>query len=110
MKCLFLLGEICRKALKSDQDYVCTSTKHCKAFNESIRTRNYLDICKFVGLQSIVCCPTPITANERLTKNGRSISADESMATHSYSHITKLILYIYMLHICYSYTYTGYNM
>ncbi|KAL4098786.1 hypothetical protein QTP88_023323 [Uroleucon formosanum] len=74
-------GEICRKALKANQKYVCTPTRHCHAFKESIRTRNYLDICKFVGLQPIVCCP--ITANELLkTKNAEiSISADERAKT-----------------------------
>ncbi|XP_015380197.1 PREDICTED: venom protease-like isoform X1 [Diuraphis noxia] len=80
-------GEICRKALKSDQKYVCTSTRRCNAFKESIRTRNYLDICKFVGLKPIVCCP--ITANEILkTKNAdRSISADEKC--YQYSKLVK---------------------
>jgi len=81
VKCIFVSGEICRKTLKPNQKYVCTATRHCNAFKESIRTRNYLDICKFIGLKPIVCCP--ITANEILkTKNAeRSISADESMNT-----------------------------
>lgn len=94
MKCIFILGEICRKALKSDQKYVCTATRHCNAFKESIRTRNYLDICTFVGLQPIVCCP--ITANEILkTKNAdRSISADESMNMY-------LLPNLYAIYLCY---------
>ncbi|CAI6366349.1 unnamed protein product [Macrosiphum euphorbiae] len=68
-------GEICRKALKANQKYVCKAATHCNAFKESIRTSNYLDVCKFVGLLPIVCCP--ITANELLkTKNEKlSISA-----------------------------------
>jgi len=97
VKCLFCLGEICRKALKPDQDYVCTSTKHCNAFNESIITRNYLDICQFIGLKPIVCCPTLMTANERsievpTSKNGSSISANESMNTH---------YQMYIIYLCY---------
>jgi len=61
---------------------MCTSTRYCKAFKQSLKTRNYLDICKFVGLQPIVCCP--VTEYEGLieipaTKNESSISADESM-------------------------------
>ncbi|XP_001948438.1 venom protease isoform X1 [Acyrthosiphon pisum] len=63
-------GEIYREALKPDQDCVWMNAKYCKASNESIITRNYyLDICKLVGLQTKVCCPTPMTANELAIKN-----------------------------------------
>ncbi|KAL4098818.1 hypothetical protein QTP88_023346 [Uroleucon formosanum] len=81
---------ICRKALKPDQEYVCTSTKYCKGFKQSLITRNYLDICKFIGLQPIVCCP--VTNYEELieipeTKNESPISADEKC--YKYSRINK---------------------
>ena len=63
---------------------MCTSTRYCKAFKHSLKTRNYLDICEFIGLQPIVCCP--VTNYEELieipgTKNESPISADESMNT-----------------------------
>jgi len=80
---------------------VCTSTKYCKAFKQSLKTRNYLDICKFVGLQPIVCCP--VTANEILkTKNAeRSISADESMNTHHQIYILyNIYVIIYIQYEC----------
>uniref|UniRef100_A0A2H8TWH4 Serine protease snake n=1 Tax=Melanaphis sacchari TaxID=742174 RepID=A0A2H8TWH4_9HEMI len=69
-------GEICRKGQRPEQDYVCTGASNCKALQESIRTRNYLDICKFDGLQPIVCCP--ITTDGLLVEiPENSISADK---------------------------------
>lgn len=73
---------------------MCTNTRYCKAFKQSLKTRNYLDICKFVGLQPIVCCP--VTNYEELIaipeiKNENPISADESMNTKYQIHV----IYIY---------------
>jgi len=75
------------------------STNNCKAFKQSLKTRNYLDICKFVGLEPIVCCPRVTNSKDLIEipeiKNESPISADESM-----NH-TKFMLFIYnnMLYI-----------
>jgi len=99
VKYIFILGELCRTSLKSNQKYVCTATRHCKAFKESIRTHNYLDICKFVGLQPIVCCPVTMTIEIVKYKNAkRSISADESM-NMTYYQIYILFFYIYVMYL-----------
>lgn len=99
--CIFL-GEICKKDPKLNQDYVCVEAKQCKAFKESIRTRNYLDICKFVSLQPIVCCPTKYDVDKPLTKipeneNVNSISANESMFSVHCARSIKCILKIKLL-------------
>jgi len=56
LKYIFNLGDVCRKAQWSNKDYVCTHAKDCKAFKESIITRNYyLDICaEFIDLETVV--------------------------------------------------------
>jgi hypothetical protein len=83
LKCIFKLGDKCRAAQRSNEDYVCTRTRDCKAFKESIVTRNYLDVCEFIGLEPIVCCPAnkQLTEIPAATNNGNSKSADESMNT-----------------------------
>ncbi|KAE9524622.1 hypothetical protein AGLY_014672 [Aphis glycines] len=80
LKYMFNLGDKCRKDPISNKDFVCTYARDCEALKESIITRNYLDICKFIGLEPIVCCPEK--ANEQLseipeTKNENPTSADE---------------------------------
>jgi len=40
-----------------DMIFRCTYARDCPTVKESIITRNYLDICGFVGLEPIVCCP-----------------------------------------------------
>ncbi|XP_015364029.1 PREDICTED: venom protease-like isoform X1 [Diuraphis noxia] len=79
-------GQICRKALRPDQEHVCMNTNDCKVFKQSLKTRNYLDICKFVGLQPIVCCP--VTNYKDLIeipeiKNESPKSADEKCDQYS---------------------------
>ncbi|XP_022170994.1 venom protease-like isoform X2 [Myzus persicae] len=73
-------SDICRKGRTSEQDYVCKSARNCNTFLESIRTNNHLDICKFVVLEPIVCCPA--MTNELIielpeSNNENSISADK---------------------------------
>ncbi|KAL5242094.1 hypothetical protein ACI65C_009504 [Semiaphis heraclei] len=72
-------SDICRKGRRSEQDYKCKSAKHCNAFLENIRTNKHFDICKFVILEPIVCCPT--MTNETFVEisesnNENSLSAD----------------------------------
>jgi len=93
---IYFLGEICRKGQRPEQDYVCMSANSCKALQESIRTRNYLDICTFDGLHPIVCCP--IMANEPLiAENNKDnlITVDKS-TNIQFQHKLLTIVYICM--------------
>lgn len=73
---LTFAGDVCRKGLTLDSDYVCTSVNNCKSFAQSIKDRNYLDTCSFNGSQPIICCPGSNNApNSQITNSN---TADES--------------------------------
>lgn len=89
---LIFEGDVCRKGLTLDSDYVCTSPNNCKSFAQSIKDRNYLDICSFNGPQPIICCPD--TINLPNSKIINAINADEST-----QHYTYILWLNYLFHV-----------
>jgi len=59
----------------------------------------YLDVCKFVGLKALVCCPEKTALEDFVvipkSKSATSISADESMVTHYQIYI----IHLYVVHL-----------
>jgi len=70
---------------------VCTHARDCEAFDQSIITRNYLDICDFIDLEPIVCCPPAY--NEQLTEIPKTSTIVDQSMNSLYQILIVYILY-----------------
>lgn len=58
--CIYV-GDVCRAMKDSVPNYVCTRHDKCKPLEKMINIQEHPDVCSFVGLKPIVCCPSSAT-------------------------------------------------